>query len=298
MEIYILVNEQHTGPFSEEELQEKFAAGEITGEDYVWTEGMDGWTPLRDFLQTEETGGDAGSAEDAYTPSVYYKINSLKVTYGEYAEMAGGLGLLIAWGCKLFRIPLSLGRGLPEVPPPEWMVAREDELPEGASACFTAALPEWEQQGFRFAHYTMFRKSYLPVNVVTMNMVHVGGEMLGRVFFARQPTGDQVILLTLTVLSDGRLVQTAVSKKPPGIKPPPEHLTLRLTSGNVETLVKRHGLHVGKHSRKQPVQALPDADSVLRTLHALETRSMEYQVSRGVYQRMSQEEVQALRNQP
>ena len=44
---YVAVDGDSFGPFSQEDLQAKFQAGEYTGEHHVFTEGMPGWVPAR-----------------------------------------------------------------------------------------------------------------------------------------------------------------------------------------------------------------------------------------------------------
>jgi uncharacterized protein (TIGR00266 family) len=44
---YVAVDGDSFGPFSQEDLQAKFQAGEYTGEHHVFSEGMPGWVPAR-----------------------------------------------------------------------------------------------------------------------------------------------------------------------------------------------------------------------------------------------------------
>jgi hypothetical protein len=40
---YLAINGQEQGPMSEEEVVEKLKQGEINGETYAWSEGMQDW---------------------------------------------------------------------------------------------------------------------------------------------------------------------------------------------------------------------------------------------------------------
>ncbi len=50
MEIYIAINKQQSGPFSEDEVRRKVADGEIVPSDLAWHEGISGWVPLSEVL--------------------------------------------------------------------------------------------------------------------------------------------------------------------------------------------------------------------------------------------------------
>ncbi len=52
MDIYIAINKQQTGPFSEEEVQRKLADGDVVPSDLAWHEGLAGWVPLSQVVDT------------------------------------------------------------------------------------------------------------------------------------------------------------------------------------------------------------------------------------------------------
>ena len=49
-DIYIAINRQQSGPFSEEEVRARFARGELQLADMYWIEGMAKWEPLGQWL--------------------------------------------------------------------------------------------------------------------------------------------------------------------------------------------------------------------------------------------------------
>ena len=48
MHIFIHHNDEQLGPFSEDEVRARIAAGEFSAEDHVWWEGQGDWMPLSD----------------------------------------------------------------------------------------------------------------------------------------------------------------------------------------------------------------------------------------------------------
>ena len=56
---FIYLGDHHEGPFSTEEIQEKRTQGLVTGESYIWQEGMADWLPLRKAPDFEVPLGEA-----------------------------------------------------------------------------------------------------------------------------------------------------------------------------------------------------------------------------------------------
>ena len=48
---YVTRNNERLGPFADAHIKEKVTAGELSGLDLCWTEGMDEWLPIRDVLE-------------------------------------------------------------------------------------------------------------------------------------------------------------------------------------------------------------------------------------------------------
>ena len=56
---YVAVDGQSFGPFSEGDLRAKFQAGEYTGQNHVFTEGMKGWIPAESVDEFSATASAA-----------------------------------------------------------------------------------------------------------------------------------------------------------------------------------------------------------------------------------------------
>ena len=50
MDIYLAINEQQTGPFSEEEVRRRIEMGDLSDTTLGWEKGRTDWQPLRDLL--------------------------------------------------------------------------------------------------------------------------------------------------------------------------------------------------------------------------------------------------------
>lgn len=56
MSILIYKNEQQSGPFELQEIQNAIIAGEFNENDFAWQEGCTDWVPLRTLVQATQTG--------------------------------------------------------------------------------------------------------------------------------------------------------------------------------------------------------------------------------------------------
>ena len=54
--IHVLRHDEHTGPFSEEEIEAQLARGELAPTDLAWREGMANWLPLAEIVVPSADG--------------------------------------------------------------------------------------------------------------------------------------------------------------------------------------------------------------------------------------------------
>ena len=59
MSIYLLQNEQQTGPFTEDQVQHMLQTAAVPGSTLGWKEGMAGWEPVSTFVATATAAGAA-----------------------------------------------------------------------------------------------------------------------------------------------------------------------------------------------------------------------------------------------
>jgi hypothetical protein len=90
---------QNLGVFSLEELRRRRAAGELSGEDWVWREGMTNWAPLDTVL------GPSTSAQPPPVPAAGLKSNANRLpTWGIVAAVvlvATGIASLVVLGVRI-----------------------------------------------------------------------------------------------------------------------------------------------------------------------------------------------------
>src|SRR5579862_1768397 len=85
---YIHLNEQTTGPFSEDEIRVKFHDGAITDDTFVAKEGDTGWVPLSQTGLTKSKI--ALKTEPATTASAVTPSSDLQFDRAEFAQPKSG----------------------------------------------------------------------------------------------------------------------------------------------------------------------------------------------------------------
>ena len=65
MEIQISINDETSGPYTLEQVQEMLANGDITAEAYAWYEGCEDWITIAEIPGIDETGEEEAATEEA-----------------------------------------------------------------------------------------------------------------------------------------------------------------------------------------------------------------------------------------
>src|SRR5438552_2834767 len=63
MDVFIHKNDQQMGPFSSEDIHAMLERGEITTQDFAWTDGLPDWQPLSSLLSAELAQARASTAD-------------------------------------------------------------------------------------------------------------------------------------------------------------------------------------------------------------------------------------------
>jgi len=70
MEIQISINDETSGPYTLEQVQEMLANGDITAEAYAWYEGCEDWITIAEIPGIDETGEEEAATEEADSTEV------------------------------------------------------------------------------------------------------------------------------------------------------------------------------------------------------------------------------------
>ena len=70
MEIQISINDEISGPYTLEQVQEMLANGDITAEAYAWYEGCEDWITIAEIPGIDETGEEEAATEEADSTEV------------------------------------------------------------------------------------------------------------------------------------------------------------------------------------------------------------------------------------
>src|SRR5438132_13097226 len=85
----------------------------------------------------------------------YYKTDSRRISFREYWNISSGFGLIAAWLCKIFGIPLRLTDGIPELVSFRERVIEARLVPSGIAAKLNSGIIDLQKLGFdQFWFYT------------------------------------------------------------------------------------------------------------------------------------------------
>ena len=100
MQIYIIRDEQRTGPYSLEEINRQLAAGTLVPLDKAWSEGSPGWKPLLSFPGVIMPGGASSTA---------MPLGTATVPHSAVTNYAGFWIRVVAYviDCIILSIPIS-----------------------------------------------------------------------------------------------------------------------------------------------------------------------------------------------
>lgn len=214
----------------------------------------------------------------------YYRVDTSRLTYAECWRIAG-FGFPILAGMKLLGVGLPMDHavaGAQSLVPIE-----EEDLPPAARRRMRDLL---EPLLGSFEPAFLYEGQQLQKGEGFGRVFHSPDRrVVGQVLYSRVPPQEACVLGFMSRLEDGTLVLTVAKKRewetPPGMR-------MRFLPGAAPAeLARAHHAHLAEACRRSPVVACDPAELVLEN----ERRSIEFNVRRGVYRPMAEEEVQALR---
>ena len=222
----------------------------------------------------------------------YYKFDSRNVTFAEYRRLTPGLGFPIAALLKILRIPLSVRMALAY--PEEILVLEPSQLPEGMYGRLVPFIAPCEREGLRSKFF--YQTPMIAPDSRTLGVALLSDDRLTYGFLAESETNTaagiqrRIDLSLITMLSNGRMIVTARSKK--GLDSPPEMEKEVLTDAPVEKVVARHRDRLGSLRGPQPVPIMGRLEDFVFKMERL---GFDYFIRRRIYVPMAEAEVDKIK---
>ena len=224
----------------------------------------------------------------------YYKLDSRKVSYGEYWNIVRSVNVLIPWTAKLLNIRMNFMSGLPyfesvrdlEVPEPECLARAREKLQPMLEQC--------QRMGFHTPRFFTYESMRREVRTSFIALLHPSGatvRLMHTLSLKVQPPKEKLLVVLLSELRDGTYLVTSSQRKQflsaPGI------VVNRLIGASAERLLESHLQKIKELPMSNPARPVTSAEMLDDVWDRYEKKSREFGMQRGIYVWMTPEEVAA-----
>ena len=222
----------------------------------------------------------------------YFKLDSRKVTYGEYWNIVRSVTVLIPWTAKLLNIPMKFGSGIPCIES-----VRELEVPEGeflvrARMKLQPLMDKCTQMGFHSPRFFTFESMRRDTRISFIALLHPSGatvRLMHTLGLKVQPPKEKVQVVLLSELRDGTFFFTSDQRKQflssPGI------VANRLIGASAERLLESHLQKLKDLPMSNPPKSVTSVEMLDDVWDRYEKHAREFGLQRGIYVWMTPEEV-------
>jgi Zn-dependent protease len=226
----------------------------------------------------------------------YYRLNSRKLTYREYWNMAGSWQVIIPWTAKLLNVPMNFLSGLPFFESVRELEIAESDFPAEAREKLQPLLDQSRQIGFDVPRFYTYESMRRESRTSFIALLHPSGATLRLMYTVAMnvhPPKGKLLAVLLSELSDGTFFLTTHQK--PQLLSAPGILTNRVLGADPARLVESHLQKLGEFKSSNPALQIESVEALDALWDRYEKSSREFGVKRGLYVRMSPEEVAAER---
>ena len=222
----------------------------------------------------------------------YYKVDGRKITLREYWNIARSWKALVAWIAARLGTPMQLSIGFRQPDSVRELEIAESEFSPQAKAKLQPLLEQCLQLGFHSPRFYSFETIRRDTRTSFIAMLHRSGEFTLRLMHTlatnATPPVENVLVVLLSELKDGTFFftsdQRAKFKTPPGI------LNNRLIGGTPLQLIQSHQRKLAELGVRNPPKSVRSAEAMDDVWNRYEKVSLDFQVGRGLYVRMTPEQ--------
>jgi Zn-dependent protease len=222
----------------------------------------------------------------------FYKLDSRKLTYGEYWNIVRSPNVLIPWVAKLLNIPMKFASGMPDFESVRQLEVPELEFSLRARAALQPLLDQCLAMGFHAPRYFTYESMRRDVRTSFIALLHSSGatvRLMHTLASNAQPPKEKTLAVLLSELSDGTFFFTSNQRKQfisaPGI------LANRLIGASPERLLDSHQRKISLLSVSNPARPVNSVEQLDDVWDRYEKKSRDFGLQRGVYVWMTPEEV-------
>src|ERR1051325_1188829 len=222
----------------------------------------------------------------------YYKVDSRKITLREYWNITRSWKALVPWIAARFGAPMQLGTSFRQPASVREMEIPESEFAPQAKSKLQPLLEQCLQLGFHSPRFYAHESLRGDVRTSFVSLLHRSGEFTLRLMHSRAtnatPPVEAVLVVLLSELDDGTFFFT--SDQRPKFKSSPGILNNRLVGANPVELIESHQQKLAELAARNPPRPVQSMEALDDVWNRYERMSVEFQVRRGLYVRMTPEE--------
>jgi len=223
----------------------------------------------------------------------YYKVDTRKLSLRELWNIRPTWKILIPWIAARFGISLTPANGFKIPDSVAEIEVAESEFPPQAIASLQPALDEALKYGFSSPRYYCFESLRRDTRTSFISLLHRSGEFSLRLMHTMStkisPPHENRVTVLLSELNDGNYFVTSDSK--PKFRPIPGVVVNRVIGAPVSQLLESHEKHLSEIRWQNPAKPVRTLESLDDTWNRYEKFSNNFSIQRGLYVKMSPEEV-------
>ena len=222
----------------------------------------------------------------------YYRLDSRKVTFREYWNIARSWKVIIPWTAKLLRLPMRFVSGMPHFDSVRELRVAEADFPAEVREKLQPLCDLSQRIGFHSPQFHTYASMRGESRTSFITLLHPSGatlRLMCNVSGNVHPPKVKMLAVLLSELSDGTFFFT--SDQRPQMLSAPGILANRLEGASLARLMESHLQKLEEFKSRNPPKRIESVEALDRLWDRYERLSREFGMKRGVYVWMSPEEV-------
>ncbi len=222
----------------------------------------------------------------------YFKLDSRKLTYGEYWNILRSPTVIIPWVAKLLNLPIKFTSGMPCFESQRELEVPEAEFSARAREKLQPLLDQCTRMGFHSPRYFAYDAMRRDVRTSFITLLHPSGatvRLIHSLGLKAQPPRENMMAVLLSELRDGTFFFTSAERKK--FNTSPGVVANRLIGASPEQLLESHLQKLKALPMSNPPKAVTSVEMLDDVWDRYEKQAREFGMQRGIYVWMTPEEV-------
>ena len=222
----------------------------------------------------------------------YYKLDSRKVSFGEYWNITRSPMVIIPWVAKLLGIPMKFATGLPDFDSVRDLQVAEEDFSPQARTKLQPLLDQCLAMNFHSPRFSTYESMRRDVRTSVVALLHESGatvRLMHSITYKSSPPIEKILVVLLSELSDGTYFVTSSQRKQ--FNNAPNIIVNRLIGGTPEELLNSHLAKLAGFSGSNPPKPVQSIEELCELEDRYEKYCLNFGFQRGIYVWMTPEEV-------